>query len=221
MENVQIDRKEVLRYLGHRNQAIGERLEGLVDECIAELKGTAAPKYICRTFCIASRDGSILLENGLFELPGKAILKHLSSSGSCILMAATLGCEVDRKIRYYEKIDLTRALILDACATAYIEAVCDRICEDIKEDDLSEGEHLTFRFSPGYGDLPIEIQKRFLEVLDAGRRIGLTASSTNILLPRKSVTAVMGITVENCGGSKSGCAVCSKSKECTYYRMED
>jgi hypothetical protein len=221
MKNVEIDRKEVLRYLGHRNQEVGERLEGLVVECIAELKGIAAFKYICRNFCITSRAGSVSLENGLFELPGKAILKHLSASGSCILMAATLGSEVDRKIRYYEKIDLTKALILDACATAYIEAVCDRICDDIKKEDLSDGEHLTFRFSPGYGDLPIEIQKRFLEVLDAGKRIGLTASSTNILLPRKSVTAVMGIAVENCGSSKSGCAVCSKSKECTYNRMGD
>ncbi|MBP1743174.1 MAG: methionine synthase [Firmicutes bacterium] len=220
MENVEIDRKEVLRYLGHRNQAVGERLERLVCECMEELKGIAAPKYICRTFGITDRDRSVSLENGLFELPGQAILKHLSASGSCVLMAATLGSEVDKKIRYYEKADLTKALVLDACATALIEAVCDRICEDIEKEDLAEGEHLTSRFSPGYGDLPIGIQKRFLEVLDAGRRIGLTASSTNILLPRKSVTAVMGIAAENCG-RKSGCAACGKTRECAYKKMED
>lgn len=221
MDNVVIDRKEVLRYLGHRNQEVGERLESLVSECIEEIKDIAAPKYVCRTFKITDRDGSISLENGLFELPGKAILKHLSASDSCILMAATLGSEVDRKIRYYEKADLTKALILDACATAYIEAVCDRICKDIVRNGLAAGEQLTFRFSPGYGDLPIEIQKRFLEVLDAGKQIGLTASSTNILMPRKSVTAVMGIAVESCVDTKSGCAVCSKSNECNYKRRLD
>lgn len=220
MKNVEIDRKEVLRYLGHRNQVIDEKLGELVDECIGELKGIAATKYICRTLSITGRENSISLEDGLFELPGKAISGHLSGSGECILMAATLGSEVDKKIRYYEKKNLTKALILDACATAFIEAVCDRICGDI-EEDLRSGKHLTFRFSPGYEDLPIDIQKGFLEVLNAGKRIGLTASSTNILLPRKSVTAVIGVTDKDCAGNKRGCSACSRSSECTYKRTED
>jgi len=220
MECFGIDRKEVLRYLGHRGQEVGERLEGLVDECILEIKAAASPKYIFRTFGITSRDGSVILEDGLFELPGKAISRHLGNSGSCILIAATIGSEVDKRIRYYEKKDLTKALILDACATAYIEDVCDKVCGDIEKNSLEEGEHLTWRFSPGYGDLPINIQKGFLAVLDAGKRIGLTASSTNILLPRKSVTAVMGIT-GSCTGAASGCAACSNNKDCAYKRTED
>jgi len=221
MKNVKIDRKEVLRYLGHRDQIIEEKLERLVCECIEELMGIAAPKYICRTLSITDRERSISLEGGLFELPGRAISRHLSGSGECILMAATLGSEVDKKIRYYEKIDLTKALILDACATVCIEAVCGRICEDIEKSELPVGKHLTFRFSPGYGDLPIDIQTGFLQVLNAGKRIGLTASSTNILLPRKSVTAVIGITEKNCAENKTGCAECSKSNECNYKKTGD
>jgi hypothetical protein len=221
MKNVEIGRKEVLRYLGYRNQIVDEKLEELVCGCMEELKGIAAPKYICRTLRITSRDWSISLEDGLFELPGKAISRHLNGSGECILMAATLGSEIDKKIRYYEKIDLAKALILDACATAFIEAVCDRVCKDIEKNELPVGKHLTFRFSPGYGDLPIDIQKGFLEVLNAGKRIGLTASSTNILLPRKSVTAVIGITEKKCAENKSGCAACSKSTECIYKRRSN
>jgi hypothetical protein len=213
------DRKEVLRYLGHRGQEVAGRLEELVDECISEIESIATPRHIFRTFAITSRDGSVILEDGLFELPGSAISKHLAESGSCILMAATLGSEVDKRIRYYEKKDLTKALILDACATACIEAVCDKVCSGIEKDSLGAGEHLTWRFSPGYGDLPIDIQKGFLAVLDAGRRIGLTASSTNILLPRKSVTAVMGIT-GSCTVAARGCAACS-NEECAYKRTED
>jgi hypothetical protein len=221
MERFGIERKEVLRYLGHRGQEVGEKLEELVDECIEEIKAVASPKYILRTFGITGREGSVILENGLFELPGKAISKHLGESDSCMLLAATLGSDVDKRIRYFEKKDLTKALILDACATAYIEDVCDKVCEDIEKSTLKEGEHLTWRFSPGYGDLPINVQKGFLAVLDAGRRIGLTASSTNILLPRKSVTAVIGITGSSCRVAASGCAACSNNKECAYKRTEE
>jgi len=221
MENVDINRKEVLRYMGHRNQKVDDKLEELVEECIEEVKKTASPKYIFKTFRITAREPETSLESGLFELRGKEISRHLSKSSECILMAATLGFEVDKKISYYEKIDLAKAMILDACATAYIEEVCDRLCVDLEENGFAQGKSLTGRFSPGYGDLPIQIQKGFLNVLDAGKRIGLTATSTNILMPRKSVTAVMGIVNEICGTAESGCEVCSKKNECAYKRRSD
>jgi len=218
MEDVEINREEVLRYLGHRNQKLDDKLVGTVEECVEEIKRIASPKYIFKTFLITAREPEISLKNGLFELPGKEISRHLAGACECILMAATLGFEVDKKIRYYEKIDLAKAMILDACATAYIEEVCDRVCKDIEKDGIPQGKSLTGRFSPGYGDLPIQIQKGFLDVLDAGKRIGLTASSTNILMPRKSVTAVLGIVDESCGKVQSGCSVCSKRNECAYKR---
>jgi hypothetical protein len=221
MENVEINREEVLRYLGHRNQKLDDKLVETVEECVEEIKRIASPKYTFKTFFITSREPEINLENGLFELPGKAISRHLTGSCECILMAATLGFEVDKKIRYYEKIDLAKAMVLDACATAYIEEVCDRLCKDIEKDGSAQGKSLTGRFSPGYGDLPIQIQKGFLNVLDAGKRIGLAASSANILMPRKSVTAVVGIVDGTCGKAQSGCSVCSKRNECAYKRRSD
>ena len=221
MENADINIKEVLRYLGHRNQKIDDKLEELVEECIEVIKRAASPKYIFKTFCITAREPETSLESGLFELPGKAISRHLSRSSECILMAATMGVEVDKKIRYFEKIDLAKAMILDACATAYIEETCDKLCKEIEKNGLAQGKALTVRFSPGYGDLPIYIQNGFLNVLDAGKRIGLTATSTNILMPRKSVTAVMGIVDETCATAQSGCEVCSKRNECAYKRRPD
>ena len=40
-------------------------------------------------------------------------------------MAATIGNDIERKTRLYEKTNLTKALIFDACATTAIESVCD------------------------------------------------------------------------------------------------
>src|SRR5699024_4636248 len=95
--------------------------------------------------------------DGKLKLPGEDIKNHLSKSKECLLIAATLGHAVDTRIRYYEKVSMNNAVILDACATAAIEQICDKICIEI-QDQLAKDKRLTYRFSPGYGDLPIQIQ---------------------------------------------------------------
>ena len=132
-------------------------------------------------------------------------------------MAVTLGHQVDTRIRYYEKINMTKALILDACATAFIEEICDGICREI-EDKLMDGNKLTSRFSPGYGDLPISIQKDFLATLNAEKSIGLTATSTSILIPRKSVTAIVGLIDRDEKIEENTCISCNNYSDCKFTR---
>jgi len=221
MEKLELNRNEVLRYLGYRNQVLDEQLEQQTDLLMDEIKDASEVKCIFGTFPINREKGGLFIGDGQLELPGSAIARHLEDSEECILMAATLGINVDRRIRYYGKSDVAKAMIFDACATAYIEAACDDLCRKIDAELFKKGQSLTFRFSPGYGNLPISIQKNFLKVLNAEKKIGLTASSANILMPGKSVTAVMGIVDKICrNNKKSGCLACSKHKECAYRRME-
>ncbi len=58
---------------------------------------------------------------------------------------------------------------------------------------MAQALYLTDRFSPGYGDMPLAQSGQICEVLNTGRSIGLTVSQSGILMPRKSVTAVLGI----------------------------
>ena len=75
-----------------------------------------------------------------------------------------------------------------------VEELCDRVEEEIRAG--FPGCSFPHRFSPGYGDLPIQLQGELLALLDAPRRIGLCASERHILTPRKSVTAILGISRE-------------------------
>jgi hypothetical protein len=218
MGDIETSKNEVLRYLGCKNQNMDEKINNLIEECILEIKKIAEEKYIYNYFRITSREFDVSLEDGLIEFQGKGIARHLKNSEGCYLMAVTLGNQVDTKIRYYEKTDMTRALILDACATAYVEEVCDRVCSIMGKEDKLKGRSLTYRFSPGYGDLSLDIQKSFLRVLDGQKKIGLTASSDNILLPRKSVTAVVGILKDSCSAGVKGCSSCNKNNDCRYKK---
>lgn len=151
------------------------------------------------------------------ELRGDDIKDHLKNSKYVATMAVTLGVEVEKKIRYYGKIDLTRGVILDSCATALVEEVCDYVEDKIKNLALAGGLNITSRFSPGYGDLPINTQSQILNSLNASRLIGLNVSDSSILLPRKSVTAFIGLTKDDMI-KKRKCATCNLYGKCTFSR---
>ncbi|WP_027631360.1 hypothetical protein [Clostridium hydrogeniformans] len=214
-----IDKQEVLRYLGHRGQEFSKELNKTIDEEIEEIKSMARIKGIYNKYSITLDDGQVILEESNLILKGKSIYNHLSKCSKVYLMAVTLGIHVDKKIAYYEKFDLTRALILDACATTLVEEYCDYLEGIIKEEEEKSNNTITWRYSPGYGDLTIDIQGKFLRALNGERAIGLTASSHNLLIPRKSVTAIIGVSDFKIDKGERGCESCIGKKDCSFRKV--
>ena len=195
--DLRIERAEVLRYLQTAENIKDSNINRLLEESTAEIKELINFRYLYHKFPIELDEDGVKVKGTTLILKGKSIKKHLSNSEEIYLMAATLGAQVDKKISYYEKISVTKSVILDACASTAIEAGCDQVEAEIKEKVRAAGnEDITFRYSPGYGDLGIDIQKEFLRILKAPKKIGLTASKYNMLLPTKSVTAIIGVIAE-------------------------
>lgn len=211
-----IDKKEVLRYLGYKKGKIDDNINLLIDECINELTKISNYKYIFKIFNINKSEEKIELLDSNLIFKGKDILEHLKNSNMCAVMAVTLGSDVDTKIRYYEKINLTKALILDACASTGIEWVCDEVQKEIKEEAEKSDLGITYRYSPGYGDFSIDIQSKIINSLDAQKKIGLTVTEDNILIPRKSVTAIIGFQDKRIKVFNPGCRKCNNFARCQY-----
>ncbi len=218
MIRLKIDKKEVLRYLRYHGQAIDSAMDNLIDDCITEVKRDSMPNYIYKVFDIQKKDKNILLENTILTFRGNDIYNHLVNSEKCVLMAATLGSKIDRQIKYYSKFDMTKCLILDACATTAIEALCDEVEEEVKEVAKNEGYYITSRYSPGYGDFNIEMQPKLLNTLNTQVKIGLTVTDSLILIPRKSVTAVIGLSKQECSSKPLKCNTCNNYENCMYVR---
>lgn len=216
---IEIKKEEVLRYLGYKGQEIDTNLDLKIDSLILESKNLFREKVVFREFYILKEDGEIKLKDTNIKFKGKDIYKLLKDSDRCILIAATLGNDIEKKIRLYSKTDLTSSVILDACATAGVESLCDKLQENLKEEFLKENENFTFRYSPGYGDLSLSVQKDLIEILDCKRRLGLNLSDSFIMIPRKSVTAILGITKKEVKNKKS-CKNCNNYDRC-IYRKED
>ncbi len=209
-----LNRSEALRYMGQADLSCDERLEKLMDGCEAELLLAIRPRYLYQCFDFTREEDGIHLDGTSLTLPGDDIRNHLAGCEKAVLMCVTLSSDVDRIIRVAQLSDMLSALALDCLASTAVEQLCDKVELKIKQDFPAY--EMTWRYGVGYGDLPISLQREFLMVLNAGKKIGLNATGSNILTPRKSVTAVIGLSRQKLPPAKRGCAVCNLKGTCAY-----
>ncbi len=209
----QIDKKQWLQRLGVKGSADGLLAEQL-DRAEKKLLENASPQGTCRH-----------LEMEVMELPGSAIKKHLEECNGMIIMAVTLGAGVDRLIRTSQVRDMAEAVILDAGASVLAEQMADELELQIHkihaamDKDAAEGSgdraaYFTGRYSPGYGDFPIEMQSRLIKAVDGPKNIGLSVNESHILIPRKSITAIVGVSDHPVKGYLAGCDECLIKESC-------
>lgn len=198
-KDVRIDRSKWLEVMNVSGE-MDDSLEKSADEAERLLLSIARPKCTYRIMDIKD-----------MRLAGKSIRRHLEGCRKAVVMGATLGAGVDELIRKMQIIDMALAVIIDCGASILIEQLCDKLERDIKKNICG---YATTRFSPGYGDFPIEYQKNIIRYIDGQRRIGLNVTADFIMIPRKSVTAVMGISDNPVFGSLATCGECVLREKC-------
>ena len=185
-----INKKEIMRYMS--SQGGGDEILGLVDECLTEVR-EMLQYTVCYAILTTETDSNIIsLPCG--QIASRNLAKNLSGCDKAIIFAATIGIGIDRLISKYSRLSPAKALCLQAIGAERVEALCNDFCEKMESEFQGKGESLRPRFSPGYGDLPLETQKMIFSLLDCPKRIGVTLGDTLLMSPSKSVTAFIGIT---------------------------
>lgn len=222
IEQLQIDRAEALRYLRCQSpEKLPPETAAQLAQAEKDILAAAQPRFVYKCYSMESAADGVRLVGSSLLLAGKDIACLLQNAESCLLLAATLGGRVDEIIRRAEICDISRALLLDACASAAVENLCEQLQNNLREQLQAQGVYLTARFSPGYGDLPLSCQPQFCAALDTVRSIGLTVSQSGLLLPRKSVTAAIGLLLAPPVSAQltlqHNCAACNL-KNCPYRK---
>ena len=213
------DRELIFRYLKMDPEADPETAERVGTVCEA-MERALSPGYVFRLFSLSRDAGpghteAFRLGTEDAFLSGKSASCLLTDCHSVAVLVATLGFGFDKMLLAAQKRDMTEALILDACGSAYIETVADDAEEEIK---ILSGGYLTDRFSPGYGDMPLSLQPVLIRLSDAEKRLGVHALDSFLLDPVKTVTAVIGISDTPRPSIIRGCANCSMNKTCLYKK---
>ena len=213
----EIDWDEARRYLGlGRNggpadPALDERLRS----CGAELTAAARPRWVWRPFPLELGEGRVSCAG--MDIESAHLRRHLEGCTGAVLFAATLGVGVDRLIARSGAGRVSDAAVYQAAGAALIEEVCDTANDALRAESEAEGWYLRPRFSPGYGDFPIACQPEIARLLRTPERIGLTVTDSMLLVPVKSVTAVIGRSRQAIACHRQGCEACGKT-DCAFRR---
>lgn len=191
--------KEILRYAGCRGE--DKEVLSLIHSCVDEVRKKLSYKVCYGEFDISS-----------FHIKSEKLLKNLENCSQVVIFAATVGIEIDRIIAKYGRISPSKALVMQAIGAERIEALCDAFCKDLAN---KKGMNMCPRFSPGYGDLPLVVQKDIFDILDCSKRIGLTLNDSLLMSPSKSVTAFVGFSDGEVKEIRNKCILCDKT-DCAY-----
>lgn len=212
----ELNKDEALRYLGYKGQNIDEAMTSIIDSAAKQCLETSRPSYIFKVFDITHGENAVeITGSGLF-LEGSDIYKHLLGCTKVAIMAVTIGAGFDNRLNLLQTTDNTKSLIFNSCGSALVEQVCDEVeSEILKQTGLCAH---NFRFSPGYGDLSLETQKIIFRLLLPEKTAGITLTPSNLLVPIKSVTAILGLSQTKNEIITDKCSVCSLRDTCALKK---
>ena len=213
------DINEVIRYLGYRGAVPDDSVRAEIKECIGDLQREVTPRFVYEKFPLSvktEQDKIPLLCLGNLEIRSRDLARNLAGCCGAYLMAVTLGPGPDRLIRRASVSQMSRAVILQAAAAAMTETWCDQINERIRREAELDGLCTRPRYSPGYGDLPLELQKDISRILNMPKEIGVSLTGTLLMTPSKSVTALIGVSDRPSESGGRGCGSCKASANCPY-----
>lgn len=221
-KELETDRREVYRYLGYRRAVPDAAVRDEIEACIGDLEKAVTPRYIYRYYdleTISTEDpGLNVLKVAGMEIRSRNLTRTLRGCREAAIMACTLGLGPDRLIARANVTGVSRAAIYQAASAAMIETVCDEVNEQIRKEAEKRGLYCRPRFSPGYGDLPLELQAGISRALNMAKEAGIFLSESLLMTPSKSVTAIIGLSDIPQPCHVKGCEACSMADTCSFRR---
>ena len=176
---------DVLRYSGCAQ--IPPDMEELAKVCTAEAKEIFCGKVVYTEIPVKKTEKG--LDLGFAQVHSRDLAKNLNGCENIIVFCATVGHGIDRLIKKYGVVSPAKAVIFQGLGAERIEALCDLFCAELENENYTARP----RFSPGYGDLPLEIQKDIFRALNCPKHIGATLNESLLISPTKSVSAIVGM----------------------------
>jgi len=187
--------KRAIGYLRYKGDLSEEQLK-LVRSAIDEVKRISRPQFVFRYLSLKEDNEGHLFVDAPLNIGYSSLQKlfKLGGADSICILVSTLGPAVDKRISQLSEKDAGRMILVDACANAYIEEVTNEY-----QKRLNLGDE-TFRFAPGYGDVPLDVQKEIFDFMPEIAKIGIELDGCNLMHPFKSMTGFIGFKAGNISG---------------------
>lgn len=187
---MKLNKTEALRYLGVYKAEPDSATDALIEQVYGEISKKISPKCVYKKYDIKVIDKTVAIAGQ--TIASERLANHLAGCDFAYLFAATLGIGADNAVRTYSTGQMSKTAAAQAVCAALIEDYCDEMQEIIAKTEREAGYLLRSRFSPGYGDFSLGFQKPLLNLLSAAKTVGITLTDGLLMIPTKSVTAVIG-----------------------------
>lgn len=220
-KSLAVDVEGALKSLGYGRAGdvpLDGATEALAQKAAGLVAAAAQPRWVYRRFLLGV---GCHLDGTETRLAGEDIALHLAGCEGCYLLAVTLGAGVEQALNAAQAADMALAVVMDAAASRLAEQYAALAEAAVRAEAAQDGFYATGRFSPGYGDMPLAQQGAVLDLLNAQKAIGLVVGGGGLMLPRKSVTAVMGYAKTPVSGHLAGCGGCRIYEKCEKRKEGD
>ncbi len=203
----------------------GARIELRGRDIYRHLKDARACAVLCCTIGMGTERrlralaASDALAGALYDAACSAYAEDaVEALDGCAVLCCTIGMGTERRLRALAASDALAGALYDAACSAYAEDAVEALDGVVRREAAGLGLHANWRFSCGYGDCPLDAQPQILAALDAQRRCGVCATDSSLLLPSKSVTAMIGLFdgEPSDAGSRPSCAICRLRGSCGF-----
>jgi hypothetical protein len=137
----------------------------------------------------------------------------LRDSYQAVCFVATLGKVIDDEIHTLtQDNNLSEGFVVDAIGSVGTEQLVERFHRMMEVEFRRNGKGVTLRFSPGYCDWAVTEQQKLFRLVRP-HRIGVHLTDSSLMIPRKSVSGIFGVTRNGSGSLErhNPCTSCGKS----------
>lgn len=210
-----LNRQEIYRYLGVANS--DSTIDAMIQRAEKAVIQAAQPKSVHQLISISvnQADGQVSLARTAIQ--SRDLANHLRGCTEGFLFACTLGTGVDALIKRYSITEMPMLPVAQAVSAAYVEYCVDQAQRELERYAQERGLYLRPRYSPGYGDFPLESQRFVFDALQISKKIGVSLTDSYLMIPFKSVTAVIGLSDDPSLCHVNKCMTCP-SQNCPFRK---
>jgi len=191
---VEISFNDLLIRLGYlrAKTKISNSIVNSIEEILDLAQKIIRPKFVIAFENVKLKRNFVLFERG-YRISSGDVIAFLKDCfkvyGVCVTIDGALGRKTEDFLKKNEPFN---ALVLDAAGSVAAEKMIGLANAQIKNHEEKNGNVLTKRYSPGYGNWLLKDNKDFLDWVGADR-IGVKLNDFYQMAPEKSVSALIGV----------------------------
>ena len=212
--------REVLRRQGFKGHSkIRPQIKSIILELLAAVENAhlLEPAAAYEYYQVTGMSPSQASLEGNKAIHGPLLPTIFPKAKELAVLVCTIGPKLEKQVTDYSKSGETlRGMILDGIGSAAVDMLIPEACRLIASEASSHGHQASSPVSPGWPGLPIEEQWHLLKLVPA-EEIGVSLTTSGIMVPRKSASMVIGIGPQMATWTQAEvCARCNLRKTCPY-----